>query len=69
MKALLHSRLAGKLTGAVLFFLPGLAMAHPGHGGSDALGVFHHLPGPLELALAAIAAWLAFRLGSRNSRA
>ncbi len=66
MKAMLHLRLSGKLTGAALFLIPGLAMAHPGHG---AAGVFHHIPGPLEFLLALTAAWLAFRLGSRNSRA
>ena len=66
MKAYPHHRLSGKLTGAVLFLIPGLAMAHPGHGG---FGAFHHLPGPLEVLLAITAGWLAFRIGSRNSRA
>lgn len=66
MKALLQSRVAGKVAGLFLFLLPATAMAHPGHGSS---GVFHHVPAPLEILLAVTAAWLAFRLGSRNSRA
>lgn len=66
MKALLQHRWSGKVAGLFLFLLPGSAMAHPGHGGA---GVFHHLPGPLEVLLALTAAGIAFHLGSRNSRA